>query len=1103
MKAFTVLAILVLAIAGGLHAQSTNTSQISGMVQDQSGASVANAQVKVTQTDTGLVRQITSDASGSYILPNLPIGPYRLEATAEGFQTYVQTGIVLQVNVNPTISIIMQVGQVSQQVEVQSEAIQVETESTGVGQLVDNQSVLQLPLNGRVVTDLVLLSPATTLCNNCNGGFTGVRQYPTVGIQIAGGSPGGTYYSMDGSTHNDPGNNLNMAVPFPDALQEFKVETGAVPARYGQHANADVTLVTKSGTNNYHGDLFEFVRNGMFNAQNDFATQKDQLKRNQFGGTFGGPVLPRFKNKLFFFVGYQGTILRTLGTVNGSGTYIQDFIPTAAMYTGDFSGYASAACNPGKTLNANGLVQLTAPATSPYQFNSVDQINPLAFDPVATSLLADFPKSTNPCGTYQLFYPIPSTDKQYLGRVDYQISDKQSVFVRYFRAHNNQPYSTALAPDEGLNAVSDYIDNVSASLVGGHTYVFNPNFINSFRFSFLDEPNARTPAPYLNPTQAGSNMYSTPFGGPSTTLTVSNGFGLGGTAANNAVFNYHVFAGQDDIDMIRGSHQISYGVQILYESEFTHGTQYSNGVFSFNGSRSGLSLSDFMLGLSSNIQQGGDIVINDYKYYLGLYAQDSWKVIPRLTINYGMRWEPAFPIESATDHVMQFNEQNFINNVQSKVYVNSPPGFTYPGDAGYSGDGMTAKEWLIFSPRFGMVYDPTGKGKMAIRAAYGVFVDSQPLFDNFYVASNPPWGALVSINNVQLSNPYGPSSTYPTGYPGGDPFPFVLNSTIKFPLAGTYRVQQPKMNQEYTQQYNLSVERQMFSDWLFSVAYIGNGGRHLWSAVDINAPVGATSTGNEQAHRPLTALNPTWGPYISQLIMDNAGGTGNYNAMVISANKAFTHGYSIISNFTWSHCINDFDPHENTSASDEDPYNIAHTRGNCTGDLRKVLNLSGVVGTPKFNSHLVEQIAGNWQLSGIFTAQTGYYTSVTTTIDNALDGITGQYADLVPGVSPILAHPTTAEWFNRAAFQENAAGTFGDSGRNSVLGPGLWNINVALIRNFPILETHSLQFRAEAYNLFNHPNFGLPNGSLTSSTFGEITSAGDPRILQFAMKFAF
>ena len=314
-------------LSTALWAQSVSTSQINGTVQDATGLAVAGAQVLGTQTDTGLTRSTATGADGSYVLSNLPIGPWKLEIGKEGFSKYVQSGIVLQVGSNPTIDAVLKVGAVSEQVEVHADAAMVETRATGVGQVIDNQRVLELPLNGREATDLVFLAGAATVGNSANLN-TGVRNYPTVQITVAGGLDYGVSYLLDGGTLNDPYNNLNLPLPFPDALQEFKVETSALPAQYGHHGSAAVNAVTKSGTNDFHGDAFEFLRNGDLNARNAFALTRDSLKRNQFGGTVGGPIL---KNKLFFFLGEQSTTKRSAPTTSIA------FIPTAQMESGDFT----------------------------------------------------------------------------------------------------------------------------------------------------------------------------------------------------------------------------------------------------------------------------------------------------------------------------------------------------------------------------------------------------------------------------------------------------------------------------------------------------------------------------------------------------------------------------------------------------------------------------------------------------------------------------------------------------------------------------------------------------------------------------------------------
>ncbi|HKQ75918.1 MAG TPA: carboxypeptidase-like regulatory domain-containing protein, partial [Blastocatellia bacterium] len=377
-------------------AQSTGSAQLSGTVLDESGGAIAGAEVTVTQTATGSSRTVTTDADGAYTFPNLPVGPYQLQVKKQGFSAYVQSGIVLQVNINPTINVTLKVGAVTEQVQVTSDAALVETRSNGVGQVIDHQRVVELPLNGRVATELIFLSGLSTSAPPAD--LNTNKNYPTVTISVAGGLANGMTYVMDGGTHNDPFNNLNLPMPFPDALQEFKAETSALPARYGHHAASAVNIVTKSGTNKFHGDLFEFVRNYKFNARNFFAAQRDSLKRNQFGGTLGGPIVA---NKFFFFGAYQGTIVRQTPAANIA------FVPSVAMLAGDFTAFASPACNGGRQIALRGG----------FENNRID---PARFSPAALNLVTRLPSTTDPCG--QITYPTTedSDEGQAVGRMDYQ-----------------------------------------------------------------------------------------------------------------------------------------------------------------------------------------------------------------------------------------------------------------------------------------------------------------------------------------------------------------------------------------------------------------------------------------------------------------------------------------------------------------------------------------------------------------------------------------------------------------------------------------------------------------------------------------------------------
>src|SRR4051794_31026095 len=447
-------ALVWLLAAGTGGAQAVAGSQVSGVVKDSSGGVLPGVEVTITKTDTGVVRTVTTGADGAYVFPSLPVGPYALKVVLQGFATYIQQGIVLQVNTNPTIDVALAVGSVGEQVTVAANSATVETRSIGVGQVIDHQQVTEIPLNGRQATELIFLSGLATSAPA--GDLNTNKNYPTVTISVAGGQANGITYIMDGGTHNDPFNNLNLPTPMPDALQEFKVETSSLPARYGHHAASAVNLVTKSGTNSYRGNVFEFIRDYHFNARNFFAPTRDSLKRNQFGGTLGGPVI---KDKLFFFDGYQGRIEKSNPPTSTS------FVPTAAMLAGDFSAIASPACS-GR--------QITLASGAGFVNNT---INPALFNPVALNILKHVPVSTDPCGRLQYGVPNNNTEHQNLARADYNIDSMQTLFVRYLYAAYDNP-----ATYDGSNALTlsrTGQNNQVHSLVAGHNWIVSSRLGNA------------------------------------------------------------------------------------------------------------------------------------------------------------------------------------------------------------------------------------------------------------------------------------------------------------------------------------------------------------------------------------------------------------------------------------------------------------------------------------------------------------------------------------------------------------------------------------------------------------------------------------------------
>jgi hypothetical protein len=1079
--------VVMLVASATLGAQAGATAQIGGTVKDESGGVLPGVDIMVTQTATGATRTAVSDADGGYTLTNLPIGPYRLEATLQGFRSYIQTGIVLQVNANPTVNVVMALGAVSEQITVQANAAMVETRSTSVGQVMENKSILELPLNGRQVTDLLLLSPGVTPNGSAGvaGGFASNRNYPTLAITVAGGSPGSTLYLMDGATHNDPGTNLNLAVPFPDALQEFKIETSALPARYGHHASAVVNVATKAGSNQFHGSAFEFIRDGRFNAKNAFALTKDSLKRNQFGGAAGGPVIP---NKLFFFGAYQGTIIHTAPST------LTAFTPTAQMLSGDFTALASPACNSGRQ------VALRAPFVN-------NQVSPAQFDPIALKYLAYIPVSTDPCGRYQYGYPTPSTDNQVLGRVDYQRSSKHAMFGRFMNIRYKLPYYF-----DGKNALttpSNTLDNLGRSMVFSDSYTFTSTVINSFRLTTIRSGNLRGASPFKSPADMGLNLTNTPLTGHYTELGVTNAFNIGGGGNNNAEYNYTTLQFADDMDIVRGAHQIGFGVDYNHQVAQVYNTQYSNGTFSFDGTVTGLALADLLVGRVGTFTQGAEVHLNEREEFFATYVQDAWRVSSKFTMNAGLRWEPYFPLTNDDNHNALFDLAAFSAGKKSTVYPTAPAGLTYPGDPGYPGSAASKGQLWRFDPRVGVVYDPRGQGREVIRAAYGMVHDQPPMFHHFPTSTMPPWGARVVLNNVSFSDPY-------AAYAGGNPFLTVeslqgRSTAAVFPVGSVYATQQANAITPLTQHWNVTAQKQFGENWSATASYFGNKTTHMWIGMEINPAIysATATTGNTNQRRALTLQNPAEGQYFASVTQLNMDGEAHYNGGLFSLQKRFSNSYSLSGSYTLSRCINDQDPQQFLSSVFSHPGDIKADRGPCAGDRLHVLNATAVVNTPMFASRRLRAIAGGWQWSTIYQASSGAPMNVTIGRDNALTAAPNQRPDLVGDWK--LANPTASMWFKTAAFALPAPGTYGNLKRNAMRGPGTWNVDTALTRKFAAGQGKQIEVRAEAFNLFNLVRAGVagttvagvPNTTFTNSLFGRVTTAADPRILQFAVKYVF
>ncbi len=532
--------VVLLVAANTLAAQVGSTAQITGTVRDASGGVLPGANVIATQTDTGFKREIVTDGNGLYVLSNLPIGPYRLEVSLSGFRSLQRTGIVLQVNANPEINVTLPLGQATETVSVQGAAPLVETRSPAIGGVIENERIEALPLNGRNTVDLVLLAGAAVPQQTLDA--TSRSMQGGKAIAVAGGQGFGVAYLLDGATHNNPYDNLNLPLPFPDALQEFRLETSTTTASNGMHSSASVNAVTKSGTNVFHGDLFEFLRNHRFNATNRFnavdpTTGKradDGLSRNQYGGTFGGPLRT---DKLFFFGAYQGTRLRE------TPANLFAFVPTAAMLSGDFTAYASAACN------AAGARTLSTPFSG-------NRIDPALLSPAALRITEHLPKTTDPCGRVSYSTSRPQDEAQYILKVDAQLSQDHSLFGRYMQTTIQWTPPLQLQPDNILVSSQGGRDNKAFSFTVGDTLVLSNNTVNALRVAYNKTDIHRTHERIgFSATDVGVNIYSYLEEYLLVNVT-GGGFQLGGGTESEARFRTPSYQVSDDLTMIRGSHQV-------------------------------------------------------------------------------------------------------------------------------------------------------------------------------------------------------------------------------------------------------------------------------------------------------------------------------------------------------------------------------------------------------------------------------------------------------------------------------------------------------------------------------------------------------------------
>jgi len=1121
-----VLAILVFGVLAltAFPASAQATAQISGTVRDASGAVLPGVTVTATQVDTGVSRTTVTDGSGLYVLTSLPLGPYKLEAALSGFRTFVQTGMVLQVNSNPVNNVKLEIGQVAETIVVQAEVTPIETRSVGVSTV--TARVEDLPLNARQSTDLITLSGLAVQ----TGTAPAYTMNTGVNISVAGSTSYSVQYNLDGAGHVDVYTGTNMPLPFPDTLQEFRVVTGGQEASSGGHSGASVNAVTKSGTNEWHGDLFEFVRDSALNGQDPFQPRKDGLKRNQFGGVVGGPIQT---NKVFLFAGYQGT------TTRQSPLAVQAFVPTAAMRTGDFSAYIANKCPGAASLGRGafgpGVVAANGRLTLP-------------LSPAALNIASRLPQTSDPCGAVFTGNIFHENQLQVPVKIDYHPNARNTVFARYLVTSIDTTVPFELSPNDALTSSGGGTNDRAQSLAGGLTTVVSPRVVNAFRVFRNWVDTNHQGARYFGPQDVGINSFS--YVDKSLPLSIAGAFSLG-TPANfisDIVDTHNNYGASDDITMIRGSHQISVGGHVMRSHLNSVANAWSRGFYVFAPVFTGLAVADFLTGTAVFFRQANPNPENLTQNFFGLYAQDTWQASPKITLNYGLRWSPFLPMQFEQGDVYNFSLDKFYQGVRSTVIPSAPAGFSYPGDPGFNGKAGMNSQWGNLEPRVGLAWDPSGSGNTAIRIGGAIANDfiRQDLHEN--TSSVAPFRLTVATSGlVRLDNPY-------ATIPGGNPFPYSYNpQNPTFPTQVPFQSFFPippdlKTTKQYS--WNIGIQRQITPAVFASATYVGTRLSHTWTAVELNpaqyipgncvagqygltAPGPCSSTQNINQRRLLYLQNPTASANLGYMTKLDDGGSQRYNGLLLNMTWRQGRSVNLAANYTLSHCIGLpvtlltntganylHQPYQNNGPVDVnlDMGDCSSNAGNAAIDVRHVGNVTLVVNTPTFSRNWARRLGTGWAFATVFRTNSGYpFTPILGGLDRALNGFTAAGAQPIPQrPNQVLADPAAPDrgqncspapcvaWVNPAAYALPDVGTFGNAGVGSLRGPAFWQWDQAVSRQFEIARGHRIEIRAEAFNVTHSLRLGNPVVDVSNARFGQILSSnGGPRIMQLALKYIF
>jgi hypothetical protein len=1049
---------------------------VQGEVRDSSNAVVPGATITVKNTKAGTVFTATANESGFYSLPSLVSGTYSVTARATGFAVAENSSLTLDVGEVARVDFTLKPGAISESVNVTAAATALNTDTSVVGQVITNRTTVELPLNGRNYLQLAQLtagvSPDFGSRTTSQGTFSAVGQSSyQVSVQLDG---------IDNSSRasgGELGYQAQAVTPSVDAVEEFKVITNNNSAEYGGRMGGTVVVQTKSGTNDFHGSAYEFLRNDKVDATNFFSVgqPKPEYRQNQFGATTGGPIV---RNKLFFFSSAEFTRIR-------QGQSSISTVPIATERAGDFS-QEKTIYDPLTTAAAAGGTY----TRSPFPGN---QIPSSRFDPVATKVIGLYPLPNLPGIGNNYYYSgrLANDTNQYDGRVDYVPTSNDRIFVRYSRREytNVTPGNLPLPADGGHWQTVDLTSN---SVSANWDRVISATANNEFRLGYV-RTNSVLDIPWTQNYNASLGIQGIVDLGNSTErgMTLFNPANYAQVGSQNFwpnTNNLGVIQISDTYAKVAGTHVLKFGVTLDREYLFRLASRFDRGNMTFDGSFSqnplnrgatGDAMADFLMGMATGgnfgNQNGESMLVHNY----AAFAQDDWRITPKLTLNLGVRWDrfgaPSFHATAVSNILLNFAQQSYT--------------ITTPSDKSDCGCIQNSKN---FSPRVGFAYQ--GPWKTVVRAGFGFFYAGPTVSGQDYARffNQPPEFSEFTFPTDRL---FTPGLIVSNGFPAG------LFPTSAIRQNVTIDTAPERYPNQYAMEYFADVEKALTSDTVLTISYIGNGTRQLAYSVNLNTPY-LPGPGVLQSRRPY--------PYFGTIQEYPAGANGSYSALAVKGEKRYSKGLTFIASYTWSHNITEGTGLLNDdSQSLRDPYNIALDRGNAGYDLRHNFVASAVYDLPLGNGRRwlnhngpVDWVLGGWQAGGIFTARSGQYFTPTINTDLANMGTTN-YPNRIANGALTSDQRSIADWFNIAAFALPAQYTFGNSGKNVLEGPGLTNLDFNLSKFFVFGERFRLQFRAEAFNLTNTPAFGLPNAVINSPTAGKISTAGAPREVQFALKFLF